>query len=92
MPLNVSKTCRGLFVLRGALQDELIPLNRAHRTDDMAALITGEILHTIAIVGSPEQVVDGMKARLGGIIGRTGFSFAGLDDDEHAELLRRLRA
>ena len=45
----------------GDLQDELIVLNRHHRTDDMAALITDEMVETIAIVGKPEHVVDTMK-------------------------------
>jgi probable F420-dependent oxidoreductase len=75
----------------GALQDELIPLNRAHRTDEMAALITDEMVHTIAIVGTPEQVVATMCSRLGGLINRTGFSGAGLETDELAGLLAQLR-
>ena len=76
----------------GDLTDELIALNREHRKEDMAALIDDDILHTIAIVGEPEAVVDQMRERLGGVIGRTGFSFAALSDDDHATLLARLRA
>ena len=75
----------------GALQDELIPLNRAHRTDDMAALITDEMVETIAIVGSPEQVVDTMRERFGGMISRTGFGGAKFEPDELSSLLERLR-
>jgi len=75
----------------GALQDELLPLNRAHRSEEMAALITDEMVHTIAIVGTPEQVVATMCSRLGGLINRTGFGGAGLEADELAGLLAQLR-
>jgi probable F420-dependent oxidoreductase len=75
----------------GALQDELIPLNRAHRNEEMAALITDEMVHTIAIVGSPVEVVETMRARFGGLISRTGFGGADFPEDELAELLARLR-
>lgn len=76
----------------GEVQDELIPLNRAHRTDDMAALITDEMVETIAIVGTPVEVVQTMRTRFGGLISRTGFGGPGFDDDELSELLDRLRA
>ena len=76
----------------GALQDELIALNRQHRTRDMAALISDEILETIGIVGAPEQVIDTMKERFGGLIDRTGFGLADLADDELGVLLERLRS
>lgn len=76
----------------GALQDELIPLNRAHRNQEMAALITDEMVATIAIVGRPEQVVDTMRARFGGLITRTGFADPALAAEELAPLLARLRS
>ncbi len=75
----------------GALQDELIALNRQHRTRDMAALISDEILETIAIVGAPEQVIDTMKERFGGLVDRTGFGGVELSDDALGGLLERLR-
>jgi probable F420-dependent oxidoreductase len=75
----------------GDLQDELIALNRQHRTQDMAALISDEILETIAIVGAPEQVIDTMRDRFGGLIDRTGFGAVDLADDELGVLLERLR-
>ena len=74
----------------GDLQDELIALNRAHDKDAMAALITDEMIETIGIVGSPENVVEKMKTRFGGLIHRTGFG-ADLEPDDLAEMLRRLK-
>ena len=46
---------------------------------------------TIAIVGSPEQVVDTMRERYGGMISRTGFGGAQFEPDELSSLLERLR-
>ncbi len=76
----------------GDLQDELIQLNRQHRKADMAALISDDMVNTIGIVGSPEQVVDTMKARFDGLISRTGFAAPGLEQDHLSDLLQRLRA
>lgn len=76
----------------GELQDELIALNRQHRTAEMAALITDEMVETIAIVGTPEQAVQKMKTRFGGLIARTGFHAPDVEDDELTALLASLRA
>lgn len=75
----------------GDLQVELNGLNKRQQQAEMAALIDDEVLHTIAIVGEPKEVVQQMKERLGGVIGRTGFHVPGLSDDEHAEHLAELR-
>ncbi|MEM7080298.1 MAG: TIGR03617 family F420-dependent LLM class oxidoreductase [Pseudomonadota bacterium] len=75
----------------GDMQDELIALNRAHKKPEMAALITDEMVETIGIVGKPEDVVDKMKARFGGVIGRTGFGSPNLDDEDLRGMLNRLR-
>ena len=58
----------------------------------MAALISDEILHTIAVVGTPTEVIDAMKLRLGGIIKRTGFQVPSMADDEQTELIARLKS
>ncbi|MEM8768319.1 MAG: hypothetical protein AAGE43_12790 [Pseudomonadota bacterium] len=76
----------------GELQDELIPLNRAHRSEEMAALITDEMVETIAIVGSAVEVVDKMRERFGGLISRTGFAAPGLNDDALTDHLEHLRS
>lgn len=76
----------------GDLQTELHMLNRHHRKADVAALITDDILHTIAIVGEPTEVVEQMRKRLGGIITRTGFGVAQMNDQDLAAHLATLRA
>ena len=75
----------------GELQDELILLNRQHKTEQMSGLITDEMVRTIAIVGEPSEVIESMHDRLGGVVGRTGFSVGGLPDDAITELLEKLR-
>jgi probable F420-dependent oxidoreductase len=76
----------------GDVQDELIALNRQHRTEDMAALITDEMVDAIAITGTPQSVVLQMKSRFGGLISRTGFAAPDLADEELSELLGKLRS
>ena len=76
----------------GELQVELNMMNKRQQQEEMASLITDEILHTIAIVGKPNEVITEMKRRLGGVIGRTGFRVPGLADDEHRSLIGELKA
>jgi probable F420-dependent oxidoreductase len=76
----------------GDLQVELSMLNKRREQKEMSRLITDEILNTIAIVGTPNEVVDAMKDRLGGVIGRTGFYVSSLSDEEQMELIAKLKS
>lgn len=76
----------------GALQDELIPLNRAHRRSDMVGLIDDDVLQTIAIIGSPQEVVTEMKRRFSGVVSRTGFGGSAINREELPELLSALKS
>jgi alkanesulfonate monooxygenase SsuD/methylene tetrahydromethanopterin reductase-like flavin-dependent oxidoreductase (luciferase family) len=75
----------------GELQTELNQMNKRQQQKDMANLIDDEVLETIAIVGTPDEVVDAMKQRFADVIGRTGFSVPSLSDEQHTALLARLR-
>ena len=75
----------------GDLQDELIALNRLHKRAEMCGLISDEILHTIAVVGSPETVVKELRSRLRGVVDRTGFHAPGVEADRLKMLLEQLR-
>jgi probable F420-dependent oxidoreductase len=75
----------------GELQTELNQMNKRQQQKDMANLIDDEVLETIAIVGTPDEVVDAMKLRFADVIGRTGFSVPSLSDEQHTALLDRLR-
>jgi probable F420-dependent oxidoreductase len=76
----------------GDLQVELSMLNKRREQKEMSHLITDEILNTIAIVGTPNEVVDAMKGRLGDVIGRTGFYVSSLSDEEQMELIAKLKS
>ncbi|MDA0791532.1 MAG: TIGR03617 family F420-dependent LLM class oxidoreductase [Proteobacteria bacterium] len=75
----------------GDLQVELNALNKRQQQQEMASLVSDEVLETIAIIGTPEEVVAAMKARFNDVIGRTGFHVPHLRDDRLAELLQQLR-
>lgn len=76
----------------GDLQRELNSMNKRQQQQEMASLVSDEVLETIAIIGTPEEVVDAMKARFNDVIGRTGFHVPGLSDDRLADLLARIRS
>jgi probable F420-dependent oxidoreductase len=76
----------------GELQVELSMLNKRREQGEMSRLITDEILNTIAIVGTPNDVVVAMKGRLGDVIGRTGFHISSLPDEEQMELIAKLKS
>ena len=75
----------------GDLQVELNRMNKRQQQKEMAALIDDEILETIAIVGTPEEVIDAMRTRFSDVVGRTGFRVPALSDEYQTELLNRLR-
>jgi probable F420-dependent oxidoreductase len=75
----------------GELQVELNMLNKRRESKEMSNLISDEVLHTIAIVGTPQEVVKAMKDRLGDVIGRTGFHVPSLPDEEQKELITALK-
>ncbi len=75
----------------GDLQTELNFLNKRQQKEEMSRLIDDEVLNTIAVIGTPEEVVDSIKNRFGDIISRTGFSVPTLPDEEQANLINRLK-
>lgn len=75
----------------GDLQTELNFLMKQRRQDEMAGLISDEVLHTFAIVGEPDAVADEVVRRFGGLIDRTSFAAPGLSDDRISTLISRMR-
>ena len=84
---------RPVFELHGwgELQTELNFLMKQRRQAEMAELISDEVLHTFAIVGEPESVVDEIVQRFSGLIDRTSFVAQGLSEERTADMVRRLR-
>jgi hypothetical protein len=60
---------------------------------EMAALVTDEILDTVAVVvPDPDQLAERVLARCGGIVDRLAFTAAIGDPERLAEQIRRLHA
>jgi probable F420-dependent oxidoreductase len=57
----------------GHLTDELNRLSKLGEWDAMGRLITDEMVHEIAIVAPPDQVVERLLAAYGDVFTRTGF-------------------
>lgn len=75
----------------GDLQTELNFLNKRQQKEEMARLVDDEVLNTIAVIGTPQEVIAQMKQRFGDVISRTGFSVPSLSDEEHADLIAQLK-
>ena len=56
------------------LQPQLNQLTKEGRWDDMPSVITDEVLHTIAVVGSPAEVGDQLVDRYGDVADRLALS------------------
>jgi probable F420-dependent oxidoreductase len=76
----------------GELQDELNALTKRGAWDQVAAAVDDEILHTFAIVGTPEEAVEETRRRYGDIATRVSIVVPeGADSDRWGALFERLR-
>ena len=77
----------------GDLQDELLALTKRGEWDGMGELIDDEILHTFAVVGTPEDAVAEVKKRYGDICTRITLPLPPDHDPERwTGLFRTLRS
>lgn len=86
---------RGLFELHGwgGVNEELTALSKAGRWEDMARLVTDEMVAELAVVGSPEELPGQLASRFGGLLTRVSLSLpAGLSPDVVADVVARVRA
>ncbi|EFC85213.1 LLM class F420-dependent oxidoreductase [Parafrankia sp. EUN1f] len=67
----------------GEVQPELTTLSKQGRWDDMAELITDEMLAEFSVIGSPEEVGRGLIAKIGGVYARTTLYDAGGSNKAH---------
>jgi len=58
----------------GDLADRLQALSRAQRWDEMPALISDEVMHTYATIGTYDEIADKIAARYGDLITDVEFS------------------
>jgi probable F420-dependent oxidoreductase len=76
----------------GELQDELNALTKRGAWDQVAGVIDDEVLHTFAIVGTPEEAVEEARRRYGDIATRISIAVPeGADQDRWRSLFERLR-
>ena len=76
----------------GELQDELNALTKRGAWDQIAALIDDDVLHTFAVIGTPEKCVDEARRRYGDIATRISITIPdGADPDRWGALFERLR-
>jgi alkanesulfonate monooxygenase SsuD/methylene tetrahydromethanopterin reductase-like flavin-dependent oxidoreductase (luciferase family) len=76
----------------GGLQDELNAMSKQGRWGEMGDLVTDEMLHTFAVVGTPEEAVRGLKERWGDVLARLSFYAPyGYDADQLTDLLSVLK-
>ena len=76
----------------GELQPELNRMSKQGQWDEMATLITDDVLDTFAVVGETDDAVTKFKQRFGDIADRTTAGFAARDDDHRRDILAQLRA
>ncbi len=69
------------------LAEELKGLSRAQRWEDMPRYVSDEVLHTYAIVGTYDEIVDKIIERYGDIANSVEFSIPATSESNH----RRLR-
>lgn len=88
-------TYRPVFRLHGwaDLHETLYELSVLGRWDEMTALIDDEVLHTFAVVGTPDEVADQLTTRYGDIADRVGLTSTDpIDPAQWTHTLASLRA
>ena len=76
----------------GELQDELNALTKRGAWDEIASLIDDEMLHTFAVVGTPEEAIEEVRRRYGDVATRVTLATPqGADPERWAPLFARLR-
>lgn len=75
----------------GDLQSELNLMSKQGRWDEMADLITDDILDAFAVVGEPEAVARGIKERYSGLVDRTSLQLPGVSREKMPDLMKIVR-
>lgn len=85
---------RGIFDLHGwaETREQLTALSRAGRWDEMARLITDEMLDAFAVIAPSDELPSRIADRFGGLLTRLSLTLPpSLDRAEAADLARRIR-
>ncbi len=76
---------------RGPLQEELNALVRAGRWRDLAAAVPDDVINSIALLGSPDEVADGLRSRYAGIADRVAVYTPAGAPDRAVEIIEAYR-
>ncbi|MDA1299254.1 MAG: TIGR03617 family F420-dependent LLM class oxidoreductase [Proteobacteria bacterium] len=76
----------------GDLQIELNKMSKQGQWQEMAGLVTDEMLDTFGIVGEPSTIVPEMKRRYGDFVDRTSGGFGFVDKEQRLNMVAELRA
>jgi alkanesulfonate monooxygenase SsuD/methylene tetrahydromethanopterin reductase-like flavin-dependent oxidoreductase (luciferase family) len=71
----------------GDLQDELHAMTKRGEWDRLAELIDDEVLHTFAVIGTPEAALAELERRYGDIATRVTLSLPPEHDEQRWEAL-----
>lgn len=75
----------------GSLSEQLNAASKRGEWEQMAELITDEVLHEFAVVGPPESIAPQIQARYGGLIDRLMFFGVNADTEATAAVSAALR-
>ena len=76
----------------GELQAPLNAMSKQGKWKEMGDLISDDILDEFAVVGTPTDVANQIKARYGDIIERTGVSLTNLDTAQRVEFIKAINS
>ncbi len=76
----------------GDLQIELNKMSKQGQWQEMATLVSDEMLNAFGIVGEPEAIVPEIKARYGDFVDRTSGGFGFVDREQRLQMVSELRA
>ncbi|MDA0789039.1 MAG: hypothetical protein O2780_06225 [Proteobacteria bacterium] len=67
-------------------------MSKQGQWQEMAGLVTDEMLDTFGIVGEPSTIVPEMKRRYGDFVDRTSGGFGFVDKEQRLNMVAELRA
>ena len=76
----------------GDLQPELNAMSKQGLWQDMAGLVTDDMLNAFGVMGEPDGIVAEMKQRYGDFTDRTGGSFGFVDTQQRLDMVAQLRS
>jgi probable F420-dependent oxidoreductase len=77
---------------QGELQPVLNRMSKEGKWEEMAELISDDILQAFAVVGEPDTIAPQIKQRYGGLIDRVSAAYGTIPADTQADIVKALQA